>query len=97
MKLTRAWLLDASERVLATAIISFLSALLISTDVSFAAVSSAAVAGLAAALTVLKTLLASQIGDPNSASLFPSVGASAPPSVQNIVNLTVAATPTSTE
>ena len=71
---TAVWLRDAAERIAATFAIVFLTAWLASgpvLDLSLGALKSAALAGLAAALTALKTMLARSVGNPDSASLDP--------------------------
>jgi hypothetical protein len=78
------FLRDTIERVVATFAVAFLALYIPSlladgataeslTDVG--TLGKAAVAGAAAALTLVKALVASRIGNPNSASLDPEVGA----------------------
>jgi hypothetical protein len=76
MKLTRAWAVDAGERISGTFVAAFLGALVISTGagVTLPAVQAAALAGLGAAVTLAKSIAGAYIGSPNSASILPSVG-----------------------
>jgi hypothetical protein len=76
LKFTKAWAIDMAERVAGTFVAGFLAALVVGTGagVSLAALQAAALAGLASAVTLLKSLVGAYIGNPNSASLIPSVG-----------------------
>jgi len=72
--MTRRLLLDVAERAVLTAVQAFLSVWVVSswadlTDVGLA--QRAAVAGIAAALAVVKGFAASRVGDPASAALLP--------------------------
>lgn len=67
------FLLDVVERTLATYAVTFLGLLLASGFdlTSLGALKSAAVAAIPAALTVIKGVLATFIGDPTSAAVLP--------------------------
>ena len=69
----KAYLTDALERVIATFAETFLASLILvlaaGKDLDKAALSAAAVAGLASALTVAKVALAKFVGDPDSAAM----------------------------
>lgn len=72
--MTRRLLLDVAERAVLTFIQAFLSLWVVAswadlTDVGLA--QRAAVAGVAAALAVVKGFAASRVGDPTTASLLP--------------------------
>lgn len=72
--MTRRLLLDVAERASLTFVQAFLSVWVVSswadlTDVGLA--QRAAVAGVAAALAVVKGVAASRVGDPASAALLP--------------------------
>lgn len=77
--LTKAWLIDTAERVAGTFVAAFIGALVISAGrVNIAAFQAAGLAGIAAAVTVLKSVIATEIGSADSASLIPSVGTNPP-------------------
>lgn len=72
--MTRRLLLDVAERATLTFVQAFLSVWLVAdwadlTDVHLA--QRAAVAGIAAALAVIKGFAAARVGDPGTASLLP--------------------------
>jgi hypothetical protein len=74
--MNKAWLIDAAERIASTFLEAFL-AIVVAAGVDTINVSTlraALVAGLTAVLSFLKTLAASRVGKPTSASLVPSVG-----------------------
>ena len=72
--MTKEFWIDAAERIGWTALEAFLAVLipvlLAGQPVDNALMYSASTAGLAAALTVLKTIAASFIGDPDSAAML---------------------------
>lgn len=72
--MTDRFLADAAERVIATAALAFAGALVIALQagqrIDKAALTSAAVAALAAALDVVKVLIARRFGDPESAGFL---------------------------
>lgn len=73
---TKFWV-DAGERVAATYIETFLglviaSAFVDSGKLNMGAVTAAAVAALPAALSLVKSLIASAVGDPGTAALLPA-------------------------
>jgi hypothetical protein len=76
MKLTKAWAIDAGERIAGTFMAAFLGALVISTGagVTLPAIQAAALAGLGAVVTLVKSLVGAYVGNPDSASILPSVG-----------------------
>ncbi len=71
MMLDSKFLRDATERVLSTYVQAFLGLLLVSASdaLNMSVLKAAAVAAVPAALSVLKTLIATRFGDPASASL----------------------------
>ena len=73
--MTKSFLRDACERVIATYIQAFLGLLLAgwSTSVDISTVQAAAVAAIPAALAVVMTMVARFVGDPESASLVGDV------------------------
>lgn len=77
LTLNRAWLVDMGERVVMTFAAAFLASLVVPQlgGAHVSALNSGAVAGAAAVATLLKTVVASKVGDGSSASLVPSVGA----------------------
>lgn len=81
MKLSKQWLIDTAERVVGTFVAAFVGALVITSDLSIATLQLAGIAGVASAVTVLKSILASALGDSASASLVPSVGQPSPAAV----------------
>lgn len=70
---SRAFLLDALERVLSTYVQVFLGLLIASGVTGLDAVQSAALAAIPAALSALKAVIAKQFGDPDSASFRPGL------------------------
>lgn len=68
---SRTFLLDAAERVFWTYVQALLGLLLVSGVTSLSAVQTAAVAAIPAALSALKALIASRVGDPQTAALTP--------------------------
>lgn len=60
--LTRAFLIDAAERVALTFLESFVGALLVATQVDLSTAKAAAIAGLGAALALAKTIIAGKVG-----------------------------------
>jgi hypothetical protein len=81
VKLTRAWLIDAAERIAATFVEAFMAIIIAAgtTSVNMSTVKAAAVAGFTAVLSFVKTLAASRVSDPQSASLAPGVPPPSPP------------------
>ncbi len=65
---SRAFLLDALERVLSTYVQVFLGLLIASGVTGLDAVQSAALAAIPAGLSALKAVIASRFGDPDDAS-----------------------------
>lgn len=68
---SRAFLLDAAERVFWTYVQAFLGLLLVSGVTDLSAVQTAALAAIPAALSALKAIIATRFGDPDSAALGP--------------------------
>lgn len=68
---TKAFLLDAAERVFWTYVQAFLGLLLVSGVTDLDALQTAALAAIPAALAALKALIATRFGDPDSAALGP--------------------------
>lgn len=67
---TKAFLVDLAERAIATYIQAFIGFLVAgTTEINISTLESAALAAIPAALSVAKSLLASQVGDPATASL----------------------------
>lgn len=67
--MSRKFLVDLAERVVATYIQSFLGLLLVADAIDIGAVKAALVAAAPAALAVVKGVLAKRLGDPESASV----------------------------
>lgn len=75
--ITRGWVADTVERAVFTFVEAFSGLLLAGTfTLNIGAVKAAAVSGLIAALAVVKAALATQVGDPASASLLDVVAPS---------------------
>ena len=70
---TKRWLIDAFERVVATFAQAFLAIIVAAPILDMSTWKAAAVSGIAAAMSVLKALIAKGTGDPESASLASSV------------------------
>ena len=68
---TKAFLLDAAERVFWTYVQALLGLLLVSGVTSLDALQTAAVAAIPAALAALKAIIATRFGDPESAAIGP--------------------------
>jgi hypothetical protein len=76
------WLIDALERIVFTFLAAFASALLLSsqtTAIGLSTLHSALLAGVAAGLTTLKTIVAANVGSPDSAALLPSPSTASSP------------------
>ena len=74
---TKAFLIDLAERAIATYLQAFIGFLVAgATEINVSTLEAAALASIPAALSVAKSLIASQVGDPASASL---VGAESDP------------------
>lgn len=69
MKLSRKWLVDAAERVASSAVEAFLGSLILGGVFSMSTLRAAEVSGAVAGLTAIKSLVASLVGNPDSASL----------------------------
>lgn len=70
---TRAWFLDAAERVVRTALQTFVAVIgadLISTGLTLDLAEKAGIAALAAAAAALNAILGSKVGDPDTASVL---------------------------
>jgi len=67
--MSKKFLLDALERVVATFVEVFAGALIAGPTINIGTVQAAALAGLIAALTVVKTVAASFVGDKDSAGV----------------------------
>lgn len=73
---SKAFLIDLCERAVATYVQAFVGFLIAgTTEINVSGLQAAALAAIPAALSVAKSLIASQFGDPESASL---VGADTP-------------------
>lgn len=72
MIFSRAFLLDAAERVFWTFVYAFVQALVLSSRFDVEGLTAAAVSAIPVALVVVKTLIASKIGDPDSAAIVKS-------------------------
>ena len=68
---TKAFLLDAAERIFWTYVQAFVGLLLVSGVTSLDALQNAAIAAIPAALAAVKAIIASRVGDPESAALRP--------------------------
>ena len=68
------WLVDTLERAAATYVQSLLALLIVTDITNIDAVKAALISVIPAALSVIKSAIATQIGSPDSASLVPSVG-----------------------
>lgn len=72
---TKAFLIDLAERALSTYVQAFIGFLVAgATEINVSTLEAAALAAIPAALSALKSVIATQVGDPESASL---VGAAA--------------------
>ena len=76
MTVNRQWLTDALERIIATFLQGFLVIVVAAgaDQINMGTLKAAGVAGAMAVLAFLKSLLAQKVGNPESASLAPSVG-----------------------
>lgn len=79
------WLKDALERVVATFAEAFAGALILGDQLNVSTAKSAGLAGIIAALAVVKSIAAKFVtANPNSASLAPTVAADATPTVSTV-------------
>lgn len=70
---TKAFLIDLAERAFATYLQAFIGFLVAgATEVNLSVIESAGLAAIPAALSVVKSMIASRVGDPDSAALIPA-------------------------